>query len=58
MLALVVCDRRHISADVVADAIRIIEKTTGIPPQCVLVSATHTHTSTGAKLEEREGEPY
>lgn len=57
-LALVVCDLRHISAEVAADAKKIIEQTTGIPPQCVLVSATHTHTSHGAKLEEREGVPY
>ncbi|HRX80340.1 MAG TPA: hypothetical protein P5307_14815, partial [Pirellulaceae bacterium] len=57
-LALVVCDLRHISAEVVADAKQIIERSTGIPPQCVLVSATHTHTSTGAKLEEGDGQPY
>ena len=54
-LALVVCDLRHISAEVAANAKQIIQQTTGIPPQCVLISATHTHTSTGAKLEEREG---
>jgi hypothetical protein len=57
-LALVVCDLRHISAEVVANAKQIIQQTTGIPPECVLVSATHTHTSTGAKLEERDGQPY
>ncbi|WP_231756337.1 hypothetical protein [Lignipirellula cremea] len=57
-LALVVCDLRHISAEVVVGAKEIIQRTTGIPPECVLVSATHTHTSTGARLEEREGEPY
>lgn len=57
-LAIVVCDLRHISAEVVAGAKQIIQQTTGIPPQCVLVSATHTHTSTGATLEEREGVPY
>lgn len=57
-LALVVCDLRHISAEVAADAKKIIQTTTGIPPQCVLVSATHTHTSTGAKLEENVDEPY
>ena len=57
-LALVVCDLRHISAEVVVNAKQIIQRTTGIPPECVLVSATHTHTSTGAKLEERDGEPY
>lgn len=57
-LALVVCDLRHISAEVVANARQIIQQTTGIPPQCVLVSATHTHTSTGAKLAEEGGQPY
>lgn len=57
-LALVVCDLRHISAEVAANAKQIIQKTTGIQPQCVLISATHTHTSTGARLEEREGQPY
>ncbi len=57
-LALVVCDLRHMSAEVAADAKKVIEKMTGIPPQCVLISATHTHTSGGAKLVEREGEPY
>lgn len=57
-LAFVVVDLRHISAEVAAGAKKIIEKMTGIPPQCVVISATHTHTSGGAKLEEREGEPY
>jgi len=57
-LAIVVCDLRHMSAEVAEGAKKIIQKTTGIPPECVLVSATHTHTSTGARLEEKEGEPY
>jgi hypothetical protein len=57
-LALVVCDLRHISAEVVSNAKQIIQKTTGIPPECVVISATHTHTSTGAKLAEGEGRPY
>jgi len=57
-LALVVCDLRHISAEVVVNAKQIIQQSTGIPPECVLVSATHTHTSSGAKLEDREGQLY
>jgi hypothetical protein len=57
-LAFVVCDLRHISAEVADGAKRIIEKMTGIPPRCVVISATHTHTSGGAKLEQQEGEPY
>lgn len=54
-LALVVCDLRHIAAEVVACAKDLIERSTGIPPKCVLVSATHTHTSTGAKLADGDG---
>lgn len=54
-LALVVCDLRHISAEVAAGAKQIIHQTIGIPPQCVLISATHTHTSSGARLEEGDG---
>ena len=57
-LALVVCDLRHMSAEVAANAKQIIQQSTGIPPECVLISATHTHTSSGARLEEREGQPY
>jgi len=57
-LAVVVCDLRHMSAEVAAGAKQIIRQTTGIPPECVLISATHTHTSSGAKLEEREDQPY
>ncbi|WP_417390431.1 neutral/alkaline non-lysosomal ceramidase N-terminal domain-containing protein [Gimesia sp.] len=57
-LALVVCDLRHISAEVVVNAKQIIQQSTGIPPECVLVSATHTHTSSGAKLEDSEGQSY
>jgi len=51
-LALVVCDLRHMSAEVAAAAKQIIQQTTGIPPECVLISATHTHSSSGAGLEE------
>lgn len=57
-LAIVVCDLRHISAEVVVDAKRMIERMTGIPPECVLISATHTHTSTGTRLNEEREEPY
>ena len=57
-LALVVCDLRHISAVVAANAKQVIQQTTGIPPECVVISATHTHTSTGVRLEEREGKPH
>jgi len=57
-LALVVCDLRHISAEVVVNAKQIIQQSTGIPPEFVLVSATHTHTSGGARLEEGDGQAY
>ncbi|MBL8827993.1 MAG: hypothetical protein JNM18_13530 [Planctomycetaceae bacterium] len=57
-LALVVCDLRHMSAEVAAGGKEIIQRMTGIPPECVVISATHTHTSGGAKLEDRAGEPY
>jgi hypothetical protein len=51
-------DLRHMSAEVAAGAKKIIEQTTGIPPECVIISATHTHTSGGARLEEKDGQPY
>jgi len=57
-LALVVCDLRHISAEVAANAKQIIQQSTGIPPKCVVISATHTHTSSGARLEESDGQTY
>ncbi len=57
-LALVVCDLRHISAEVAESAKQIIEMTTGIPPQCVLISATHTHTSGGVSLDEDKSLAY
>ena len=57
-LALVVCDLRHMSAEIAANAKQIIQQTTGIPPECVFISATHTHTSSGTKLEEGEGHAY
>ncbi|HAH44924.1 MAG TPA: hypothetical protein DCM07_08705, partial [Planctomycetaceae bacterium] len=40
------------------NAKQIIQQSTGIPPECVLVSATHTHTSSGAKLDDSEGQSY
>lgn len=57
-LVLVVCDLRHMSAEVAAGAKQIIQQATGIPPECVLISATHTHTSSGARPAEGDGETY
>jgi neutral ceramidase len=44
-LALVVCDLLGIHRSVSLEARRLIEKETGIPPQNVLISATHTHSA-------------
>jgi hypothetical protein len=46
-LAIVVCDLVGVMADLVAEARSIIASDTGIPPECVLVSATHTHSGPG-----------
>jgi neutral ceramidase len=42
-LAIAVCDLCMIPRDVVLDAKRQIEEATGIPPENVLISATHSH---------------
>ncbi len=42
-VALVSCDVLFVQKDFVEPALAQIEKQTGIPPRCVLVSATHTH---------------
>jgi len=44
-LALVVCDLLGLHRSVSVEARRLIEEETGIPPQNVLVSATHTHSA-------------
>lgn len=44
-LAMVACDLIWIPAGVVAQARRLIQAQTGIPPGRVLISATHTHTA-------------
>ncbi len=41
--AIVACDVLFVTRDFVDAALRQIEKSTGIPPACVLVNATHTH---------------
>ncbi len=48
-IALVVCDLLGLHRSVSVEARRLIEEATGIPPQNVLISATHTH-STGTAL--------
>lgn len=44
-LALVVCDLLGVHRSVSVEARRLIEAETGIPPQNVLISATHTHSA-------------
>lgn len=44
-LALVVCDLLGLHRSVSVEARRLIEMETGIPPQNVLISATHTHSA-------------
>jgi len=47
-LALVVCDLLGIHRSVSDEARRLIAEETGIPPEHVLISATHTHSATTA----------
>ncbi len=42
-VAIVACDVLFVQADFVDRALARIEQSTGIPPACVLVNATHTH---------------
>ncbi len=42
-VAIVACDVLFVQRDFVDRALARIEKSTGIPPECVLVNATHTH---------------
>jgi hypothetical protein len=47
-LALVVCDLLGLHRSVSIEARRLIEDTTGIPPENVMISATHTHSAGNA----------
>lgn len=47
-LALVVCDLLGLHRGVSDEARRLIEKESGIPRECVLISATHTHSAGSA----------
>jgi neutral ceramidase len=44
-LALVVCDSCMIPREIADAAKALAHKATGIPPECILISATHTHTA-------------
>jgi len=54
-VALVVCDLVHVTAEIVKPAKDIIAERVGIPPESVMISATHTHT--GPELSQREVAP-
>lgn len=44
-IAFAICDTTMISSDVVERAKRLVQTATGLPPERVLISATHTHSS-------------
>ncbi len=52
-LALVVCDLLGIQRVVSSEARKMIQESVGIPPECVMVSATHTHSATSALGKDR-----
>lgn len=52
-LALVVCDLLGVHRKVSDEARRLIQEATGIPRECVLISATHTHSATSALGQNR-----
>src|SRR5688572_16538454 len=52
-VALVVCDLLGIQRQISEEARRIIQEKTGIAPECVLISATHTHSASSALGQDR-----
>lgn len=52
-IALVVCDLLGIHRVISEDARRLINERLGIRPECVMISATHTHSATSALGEDR-----
>lgn len=52
-LALVVCDLLGIHRGVSDEARKLIRENTGIPPERVLISATHTHSASSALGQDR-----
>ena len=52
-LALVVCDLLGFHRGVSDEARKLIQEHTGIPPECVLISATHTHSASSALGQDR-----
>lgn len=57
-LALVVCDLLGINPLISEEARRQITAQTQIPPECVLISATHTHSATSALGQDRPAAVY
>jgi hypothetical protein len=55
-LLFVVCDNVGIPREVFDEARKLIQEETGLPPQNVLMSATHTHSATSARGEQLKGE--
>ncbi len=52
-LALVVCDLLGIQRQVSEEARRLIAAKVSIPPECVLISGTHTHSASSALGQDR-----
>lgn len=52
-LAIVVCDLLGGAKQMFDEAARLVTEQTGIPRECVLVSATHTHSAVSALSENR-----
>ncbi len=52
-LALVVCDLLGIHRAVSTEARRLIQEKLGIPAECVMISATHTHSASSAMGQNR-----
>lgn len=58
MLAFVVCDNVAVPRDVFDEAKRLVEKETGIPPERLLFSATHTHSATSVRGDKALEQDY
>lgn len=52
-LAIVVCDLLGAAKQMFDEAARLVKEQTGIPRECLLMSATHTHSATSALSENR-----
>ena len=52
-LAIVVCDLLGAARQMFDEAARLVREQTGIPRECLLMSATHTHSAVSALSENR-----